>query len=60
MSKNKLADLKNFPIQKQTMVLQEANAGENFEIVRQLKNKNYCDMFYLSSSMLKAVKLGNT
>ena len=37
------------------MVLQETNAEELFETVRQLKNKNSCDMFQLSSSLLKAV-----
>ena len=54
-TKNKSADLTNIPIQKQTMVLQEANADELFETVRQFKNKKSCDMFQLSSSMLKAV-----
>ena len=55
MTKNKSADLTNFPIQKQKMVLQETNADEVFEAVRQIKNKNSCDMFELSSSLLKAV-----
>ena len=55
MTKNKSADLTNIPIQKQTRVLQETNADEVFETVRHLKNKNFCDMFQLSSSLLKAV-----
>ena len=55
MTKKKSADLTNIPIQKQTMVLQETNADEVFETIRQLKNKNSCDMFQLSSSLLKAV-----
>ena len=37
MTKNKSADLRNIPRQKQTKVLQEANADEVFETVKQLK-----------------------
>ena len=55
MTKNKSADLTFIPIQKQTMVLQETNADEVFETVRQLKNKNSFEMFQLNSSLLKAV-----
>ena len=55
MTKNKSADLTNIPNQKQTMYLQETNADEVFETVRQLKNKNSCDMFQLSSILLKVV-----
>ena len=35
--------------------MQEANADEVFETARQLKIKNSCDMFQLSSSLVKAV-----
>ena len=37
------------------MILQETNADEVFETVRRLKNKNSCDMFYLSKSLQRAV-----
>ena len=39
------------------MVLQETNADEVFETIRQLKNENSCDMFQLCSRVLKAVNL---
>ena len=55
MTKNKSADLTNISNQKQTMYLQETKADEVFETVRQLKNKNSCDMFQLSSILLKVV-----
>ena len=41
MTKKKSADLTNIPIQKQTMALQETNADEVFETVRQLKKQKF-------------------
>ena len=38
MTKNKSADLKNIPIEKQTWVLQKTNADEVFEKLKEERN----------------------